>query len=249
MKIPKYVTPEYDLTLPLSGHVIKYRPFLVKEQKILLVALESGDENDTIEAMKQIVSNCIIKSEKPIDVGKLPLFDVEFIFFKIRSSAVGDRVELTYKCKNKIDTDDGTFKECGNIVPVALRLDEVKFKIPDPKSKTITFSDTPLLGVEMEYPTYDILATLHEKGDLKRLFKFATDCIVSIFDSENVYLKKDIPKEEMDSFLDTLPQDQFDKIVEFLNGIPKLEHDLEFNCKKCKHHELIHLSGLQDFFG
>lgn len=235
MNLPKQTLPEYQVTLPLSGKKINYRPYLVREQKILLMALESGDEKAMVVAISKIMQNCI---DTKIKVEDLPLTDFEYLFLKLRIVSVGEFTEQKYKCLRN---------ECGNLVTIPLNLNDISIDVADNKKKTIKLSDLPPFGVIMKYPSYKIM---EQMGSLnfEKTIEMIKVCIESIFDSENVYSNNQYTDVELNDWIDALTQEQFSKILQFFNDIPILKKDLNFECRVCGHKEVIHLEGITSFF-
>lgn len=246
MALPKIDVPTFELQLPLSKKKVKFRPFLVKEEKILLMAMESGEEKTVLESVKQIINNCCVND---VNVDSLPVLDLEFFFLNLRARSVGEVVELQYKCNNKIAGEDGEEKTCGNLVKLDVNILEVT---PDtPKNHTSKIELTDKLGMLLRYPTVDMveIGTDDESSDVEKIMKIISLCVDCIYDDETIYHRKDIGDDEMKEFLENLTQAQFQKVQEFFNTIPKLSKTIPFECKKCGYKEEITVEGLQSFFG
>ena len=240
--LPKIDVPIYKIDLPLSKKKIRFRPFLVKEEKILLMAMESGEQKTVVEATKQIVNNCCLDE---IDIEKLSITDFEFLFLNLRARSVSEIVDLQYKCNNKVKTEDGTEKDCGNVVNLNINVLEIKPEI-DPKH-TNKIELTNKMGIVMQYPNFKILEK-EDGSDVEKVMDIVSECVDYIYDEDNIYYKKDISKEELTEFIDSMTKEQFAKVQEFFDTIPKLKKDIDFKCKKCGYSETITIEGIQNFF-
>lgn len=241
--LPKIDVPTYELKLISSGKTVRFRPFLVKEQKLLLMATQSDDPKDSLNVVKQISKNCIIDD---VDVESLPVFDLEYIFLNLRARSVNEIVNLQYKCNNKVKDEAGEEKVCGSLEKFDINLLEVK-ATKDPKHNTkIMLSDK--LGITMKYPTFEMVANLKSQNENDILMELLVNCIDHIFDDENIYYTKDVTKEELVDFIDNLQQKDLEKIQQFFETAPKIKKDLNFNCRKCGYKENIVVEGLQNFF-
>lgn len=230
MALPSISTPEFITKIPSTGQEIKYRPFLVKEEKILLMALEGGDQKEITRSIITLLKNCILVD---VDVEKLATFDVEFLFLKLRGKSVGEVVELTVA---------HTESECPHRSDVSINLDaiEVNGEIQDGKVQI-----TDEIGVKLHYPTID--STLGVDADnADSMFGMIIDCIDYIYDQEEVY--NEFTKDELKDWVDQLNQSQFKKITDFFQDMPKLSHKVDWKCEKCGEEDSIELEGLQSFF-
>jgi hypothetical protein len=245
MALPKIDVPTFDIELP-SGPKIKYRPFLVKEEKILLMAAAGNDEKDSSEAIKQVLQNCCVLPED-LDISTLPTFDVEYYFLKIRSKSVGETVELSYGCQNMVDDENGKPKICNTIMQFEVDLDKVK-TIKDKKHST-TIKLTKDVGIIMKYPKLDITSKGINDENIEGVLDLIVECMESIYDAEDVHEMKDTPKEETKNFILGLTQKQFDKIKEFFLTMPKLKYKTKVVCTSCDFENTVEVEGLQSFFG
>jgi hypothetical protein len=236
MGLPKIDVPLYDLFLPLSKKNIKYRPFLVKEEKILLMAMESKDMKSVNDAIKQIVSNCI---QGDIEVDDLPVVEFELIFLHIRSRSVGEIVDLQYKCNNEVEGG-----KCGHIVEMSLDLLTVKPTSPDSDPKITLSGD---VGIVLKYPTVKSLEVTSE-DDATAFIDILFRNYEYIYDEDSIYYSKDISREEFEGFVEGISGSSFKKIKEFFASLPKLRTELEFKCAKCGYSNKIPLEGIQSFF-
>lgn len=239
MALPKIQTPVFETKLLSNGKVIEYRQFLVKEQKILLIASESKEEKDTVKAVKQVLNNCIITPD--IDVDNLPIFDIEYLFLQLRARSVGETAKLKYKCNNTV----GENKElCGNVVKIFVNLLEINPTFDKDHSNDIKLSDK--LGIVMKYPTFNMVEKLNIKSEVDMLNVISV-LIDYIYDEDQIYYAKDSTKEELDEFVDGMSEDDTAKIRKFFNTMPKIQKDVEFKCKACGYTEVMHLEGIQSF--
>jgi hypothetical protein len=244
MALPKLDVPIFELTLPLTKMKVKFRPFLVKEEKILLMASESDDPNATFLAIKQIINNCCLTE---IDVEDLPVTDLEFFFLNLRARSVGEIVDLQYKCNNKVKNDKNEEGECGNLFKLKVNVLEIQPQIDPDHTNKIELS--PKLGIVMRYPTMSMMENIEGDDDVQRITGVLLQCVDFIYDDENIYYKKDISTEELTEFFDNMTREQFAKVQKFFETLPKISKDLDFKCSKCGYHENINIEGIQNFFG
>ena len=237
MALPKLTTPTYELEVPSTDEKVQYRPFLVKEEKILLIAMESGKSEDIIEAVKQIVSSCTFDK---LDLGRMPMFDVEYIFLNIRAKSVGEISKLKLLCPD----DNKTYGE------VEVNLQDVKVHVDEGHNNKIELENK--MGMIMTYPSID---TFKESGvttiNASNMLDVISACIKEIYEEkgEKVYQTKDQTKKEVTEFVESLNTQQFKKIQEFFDTMPKLKHTIKVKNPKTKKESEVILFGLQDFFG
>ena len=233
MPLPKLAIPEYEMELPVTGTKLSYRPFLVKEEKLLYLAMESQDDKQMIKAVKTIIKNCTSLKGK---VEDLATFEIEYIFLRIRSKAVGEVSEFTI-----LAPDDEKTK-----VEIKIPLEEVQVQIPDDHTKEITLAEG--VGVIMKYPSLDVFISqnMSETPGLEDVFKLAASCIEQVFDKDEVY-DDFTPKEALD-FLENLNSDQVGKIQAFFETMPKLSHTIPVYNPKTKATSDLVLEGLASFF-
>ena len=235
MALPILDTATYELTLPSSDVQVKYRPFLVKEEKILLMAMESENAGEITKALKEIVHACTFGS---VNVEALPTFDIEYIFLNVRAKSVGEMAKLKLKCPD----DNETYAS------VEVDLSKVEVQVDDEHSNTIQINDK--IKMIMKYPTIDSFDPSVDATTLKteQLFDVIAGSVYEIYDGETVHKASDYSKEEMNKFLDSLTSDHFAKIQKFFNTMPRLQHELEIENPKTKVKSKVVLSGLQSFF-
>ena len=241
MALPKIDVPTYELELPVSKQKIKYRPFLVKEQRNLLMAIEGNDPAATHLAVRDILNNCTLTEN--FDIDSLPIIDVEFYFVNLRAKSVGEIVESRYKCNNFVNGD-----ECGNIMEKNIDLTEVKVQIPDNVSNEIQI--TPTITVKLKYPEFKIVKDSLNYSDINEItFHMIAQSIEYIYDGEQFYYANETTVEELVQWVETLNQDQFNKIEDFFTNLPKLKENINITCSKCGFNHTIEVEGLESFFG
>lgn len=237
MSLPKSLVPTYEMTLPSSGQVIEYRPFLVKDEKVLLMAMEGNDVKEMIKALKQLIETCSLTK---IDVNKLSLIDLEYFFIKVRSKSVDNISKLSYRCKNTVEE-----KECGNIVNINVNLDNIE--VTKSKDYTDIIMLTSEIGLKMKMPNVQSLNHFNtQEASFDEQMNVIASSVDSIFDKDNVY--NDFSLKEIVEYLGNLTQKQFTEIKNFFDNLPKIKHEVPFHCNKCGHKEVLVLEGIQSFF-
>jgi len=237
MALPKLNTPTYELEVPSTDEKIKYRPFLVKEEKILLMALESGKNEDIIRSIKDIVSECTFGK---LDLGSLPMFDIEYIFLNIRAKSVGEISKLRVLAPD----DKKTYIE------TEVNLTEVQVQVGDDHTNKIELTDD--MGMIMTYPTIDSFNdTGIQNVNASNMLDVIASCVLQIYEKngEKVYQAKDQTKKELIEFIEQLNTKQFKKLQKFFDTMPRLKHTIKVKNPKTKKSSDITLSGLNDFFG
>jgi hypothetical protein len=243
MGLPIIVVPNYQLNLPSTGEVLDYRPFLVKEEKILLIAMESDSEEQMTSAIKSIIENCV---KNKLDVDNMPMFDIEYVFLQLRAKSKGEIIDMSFECD-----------KCKKQIPIKIDLSKIEVTRTEGHTNKISLSDD--VGVIMKYPSMEIQKQLKEdQTEVENIFSTITSCIDSIWDKETVYPAKDHTAEELDNFLESLPDNSFTKIQKFFDTVPKLKHEFELKCtskngksKKasiCGWKDTKTLEGLGSFF-
>lgn len=244
MILPKIEVPEYDCILPSNKKKVKFRPFLVKEQKLLLMAVETTEVKDVIETIKKVVKNCLITE---LDVDALPVFDLEFLFLNLRARSVGEIVNVKYKCNNIVgEKEGGEEKRCDNIVDIEINVLDINPEFGEGHTNKIELSDK--LGIVFKYPTFEMIESLSDRDANEIIFDLIVECIDYIYDDSNLYYAKDVSKEEIIDFIDSLKQEHLELIKNFFDSMPKVKKTVEFKCNKCGHHEDIEIEGVQNFF-
>ena len=242
MPLPKIATPTYELELPSTGKTIKYRPFLVKEEKVLILALESQDVKQITLAIKSVLKDCILT--KGIKVEELPSFDIEYIFLNVRGKSVGESIDLIVTC-----SDDGVTE-----VPVKVYVDEIKVQKDPEHSTEIKLDDS--IVIKMKYPSLEQFiknnfdfTTQESVSTIEKSFDIISSCIESIFTEEEAWAAADVTKKELIEFIESMNADQFKKIEKFFETMPKLSHTFTVVNPNTKADNEVTLEGLTSFFG
>ena len=237
MPLPTITTPTYELELPVTKKTVKYRPFLVKEEKILVIAMESQDEKQIGRAVKDVLSSCILT--RGIKVDKLPTFEIEYLFLHIRGKSVGEQVELMITCP-----DDGKTQ-----VPALVDIDEIKLSIDSDHDKDVVLDSNYTL--RLKYPSLGqfIKSNFNDENvSVEDTFELIAECIDQVFSPEESFSASDCTKKELTAFLEQLNSQQFKKIEQFFETMPKLKHTFDIVNPKTKVNNHIVLEGLSSFF-
>lgn len=237
MALPVMSTPTYELTVPSLKKKVKYRPFLVKEEKALLIAQQSEDATVMLNTIKDIISSC---TNGKLNVEDLAVFDIEYIFCQLRAKSVGEISELIFNC---LECNDPKAK-----MKVTIDLTQLNVEFdPDHKKNIDLFND---VGVVMKYPSLDMLNAIKDvkEESVEAVFDVIIASIDHIYAGEEIYAAKEQSKEELTRFLDNLTQDQFKKIQKFFDTMPKLEKKIEFDCPVCSYHHNHTIRGIENFF-
>ena len=237
MPLPTIVTPTFELNLPSNGKKIKYRPFLVKEEKILILAIESNSMKDISRAIKDVLKNCILT--KNVKVDELPTFDIEYLFLNIRSRSIGESIELVVTCP-----DDGETK-----VETKIYIDEIEVKKDKNHSLDIKLDGT--YTMRLKYPSLDqfVDENFNFEKETDNTFSLVASCIEMIFSKDEAWEGKDSTHEELVGFLEQLNSTQFKEVQKFFETMPKLSHDIEVENPETKVKSTVTLEGLASFFG
>ena len=236
MALPKLTTPTYELEIPSTDEKISYRPFLVKEEKILLMAMESKKNEDIVNAVKQIVSECTFNK---LNIGTMPMFDVEYLFLNIRAKSVGEVSKLKLLCPD----DNKTYAD------VEVNLEEVQVQVGDKHTNKIELTDN--MGMIMTYPTIDSFSEAGlQQVKASNMTEIVSSCIMQIYENngEKVYDAKDQTTKELTEFVEQMNTSQFKQVQEFFDSMPKLKHDVKVKNPKTKKTSTVTLQGLNDFF-
>jgi hypothetical protein len=244
MALPKIDVPIYETKLISTGKTVRFRPFLVKEQKLFLMASQSDDAKDVINAIRQVLANCILDSN--VDINILPTFDLEHLFMQLRARSVGEIVNLKYVCNNTVKDEKNEDKICGGLVQIDVNLLEVEPTINSQHLDKIELTEN--MGVVMKYPNFNIVNNLNIKTEVD-MFNVIIDCIDYIYDKDNIYYAKDTPKKELVDFIESMQQTDLAKIQNFFATAPKIIKKFDFNCPKCNYKEEMVIEGIQNFFG
>ncbi len=238
MPLPKIATPTYELELPSTGETVQYRPFLVKEEKLLVIALESDDTKQITTAIKSVIKNCILT--KGIKVEQLPTFDIEYLFLNIRGKSVGEDIEVNVICPDDEETE----------VKVNINLDDIQVQKSDDHSDNIKLDDNIMM--QMKYPSLDQFIKnnfeINDKNMMDQSFDLIASCVDKIFTQDEVWAAADCTKKEMTDFLEQMNSSQFKEIETFFETMPKLSHTIKVKNPNTKKESDIVLEGLASFF-
>jgi len=236
--LPNLQVPEFKTQLPSTGEDIYFRPFLVKEEKNLLLSLESNDNDEIQNAIMNVLTSCVKTGKTSIE--NMAFFDVEYLFLQIRSKSVNNIVKFNLKHGSG---------DCDHVTPYELNLDDIKMSRDEKTDNKIMLTDT--VGVVLAYPSISkaqsLVGLVNVDSNVDQIFKALANNIDYVFDTDNVY--DDVTLEDKISFLEQLTKKQFDKIIGFYNSMPSLQHTIEYVCEKCSKPETIELKGLASFFG
>ena len=241
MPLPKIATPSYELELPSTGKTIQYRPFLVKEEKLLVIALESEDTKQITNAIKAVIRACILT--KGVKVESLPTFDIEFLFLNIRGKSVGEEIDVNLICPDDNETE----------VNVSINLDDIQVQKPEGHSNQIKLDNN--LMMELKYPSLnEFIKNNFDPNDagvnaMEQSFDLIGSCISKIYNEDEVWVAADCSKKEINDFLDSMNSNQFKEIESFFETMPKLTHIVNVTNPKTKVKSDVVLEGLASFFG
>ena len=228
MALPTLSVPTFDVEIYSTKQKVKMRPFLVKEEKLLILAAESDQRADMIRAMQEVINSC---SSGNIDAEKLPFFDLQNIFIKLRSQSIGKESEFNLICG-----------ECGHKTPTTLDLENIDLRTSPNHTNKIMLTDD--IGVIMKYPTAEVLINENQP-----VFDLVVSCVDKVFTTDEIHDAADQSYEEICEFIDGLTSDQFDKIVEFFETAPKILHTIEYTCPNCQTENTVVVDGVENFFG
>ena len=237
MSLPKINAPEYRLNVPSTDEEITYRPFLVKEEKLLLIAQETGTDKATYDAIKQIITGCC---SSDLNLDKMPIFDLEYIFLNIRAKSVGEIVKLKVKCPDDEKTE----------VEIEVDLTKINVEMDEKHDARIQLEENPNIGILMSYPTIGTVgySSNPDASNAKILFEMISNCMYQIWEGEETHDCMDYSSKEKLTFLESLSHNQFAKIQTFFETMPTLKHEIEVENPKTKVKSTITLSGMNDFF-
>ena len=233
MALPKLDTPIYQLELPSNQQVVKYRPFLVKEQKILMMAQDADDKEDSYNMLAEIVDGCTFNN---VDIKTMPIFDFEYLFMKIRCKSVGESAELSVLCP-----DDEVTR-----VPVTIDLDGIDVQVEDGHSNVVGVNDS--IKIIMRYPTVNDIKSVGEAETLNNVMTLLKVCIHEIHDGDTIHNMIDVTSKELDEFIDSLPTETFEKMATFFDTMPKLTHVIEVKNPKTEVTSEVVIQGMESFF-
>ena len=240
--LPKLDVPIYSINLISTGKPVRFRPFLVKEQKLFLMASESEDSNEMIGVIRQVLKNCVLDE---VDIDTLPTFDLEYLFMNLRARSVEEIVNLRYKCNNTIK-ENGEEKKCSGVVEFDVNLLEITPTVNKNHTNKIQLNEN--LGICFKYPTFEMMQKYESMTENELVTKILVDCIDYIYDKESVYYSKDVPLQEIEEFVDNLQQKDLEKFKAFFDTMPEIKKDVHFKCPKCGYEEEMSIRGMQNFF-
>ena len=234
MALPQINSSRYTVFVPGLGKEVEFRPYLVKEEKILMVAMESNDQKQILGAIKDVIQACVFDS---INVNNLAVFDLEVLFLHLRAKSVGEKINVNVKCQDE---------ECQLESPIEINLDDIKAPVIEKDDNVVMLSDD--IGMTLRYPSFEDIQRFDPEylEKIDGIMELLVLCIENIFDTEEVY-ENSSDKEKME-FIENLNTDQFQTISKFFDGMPSLKHDIEFTCVKCEKENKVELKGIQSFF-
>lgn len=241
MSLPKIDVPIYELKLPSDGREIKVRPFLVKEEKLLLMAAESKDIDEIVKTTKQIINNCVIEPSD-FNVDSLPFFDVDYLFIALRAKSISETVEMTFTCNNVVDD-----QRCGHVFDAEVDISNCRIVKDDEIKDTIQLTSD--VSVKMKYPSYAIMKSINDKDTiLDKKIKIIVHCINMIVKKGKVYTTKDYTKDEIRDFVENLTEENYKKLEKFIDNFPYFVVDLKKNCGRCGFEHNIEYKDFESFF-
>lgn len=234
MALPKLDIPRYETTLPSTNKKLVYRPYLVKEEKVLMIAMESEDQGQTIRAVKDIITSC---TEGTIDVDDMTMFDLEYMFAQLRAKSVGETSKVVLPCQN-----------CEEKNEVSIDLSKATVNVPDQKSKRVKLTQD--VSIMLKYPSVSDIQNVQAAGksEVDAIFDLIAASIDSIYYNEEIFDAKDQSKKELNDFIESLSSEQFNKIKDFIQNFPAVTVTASFDCQSCNTHNDIELKGLNNFF-
>ena len=240
MTLPTIDVPVYELKIPSTGDTIRIRPFLVKEEKLLLMAVETKDENEIVNTTKQIIKNCILDGD--VDIDKLPFFDIDYLFIALRGKSIGESIDVSFTCRNRVED-----KECGTIFDAKIDIANVEVVKDEAVHKTIEL--TGGVTVTMKYPNYAAMKLLTSKeSNLEKKVNIIVTCIDKIFKDNKTYDSKDYTKAEMNGFVSSMTEENYKKLENFVDNFPFFQCVAEAKCPKCGFAHNIKYKDFTSFF-
>ena len=244
MALPKVSTPTYELIVPSTGEKVSYRPFLVKEEKTLLMAAEDQNISTITKAMRDIISSC---TEGEVDLKNLAPYDIEYIFLQLRGKSIGDVINLNLKKPDSIECEES---ECPGSTEIKVNIDDIKIDTSTIIDSKIELTED--IGIKLGFPQLESIQKYTTKGGGMTpdgVFKMINDCIEYIWEGKEIYKAKDATKKELNDFIESLNTVQFNKIRDFFESMPRLRHEITWTCSKCDKSAPLLLEGIDSFFG
>lgn len=240
MELPKIDLPIYELKLPSDGRTVRVRPFLVKEEKLLLIAVESKDQSTIIQTTKQIINNCLIDND--VNVEKLPFFDVDYLFIALRAKSVGETVSVNFICNMYTDG-----AKCGTMFPVDIDISKCEVIKKDGISNVVKITDK--VALKMRYPGYEVMKRFNESEDsFTKKIKIMAASIDQIVEGDRVMSYKDFSREQLEQYIETFTEEQYKKLEEYVDNFPSFVILAEGTCPKCKFEHKLRYSDFTSFF-
>ncbi len=245
MALPRVASPTFELTIPSTGEKVSYRPFLVKEEKTLLMAMEAGDNLAMTKAMQDIIVSC---TDGEVDLKSLASFDIEYFFLQLRGRSIGEVLTINphrpenFKCCKEAKEED--------ICEININVDDITMDTSKIKAAEIKITDD--IGMKMNFPRIETVqkyATAGQDIEAENVFKLIIDCIEYIWDGDEIYKAKDSTKKELNDFIESLSSSQFGNVREFFESMPRLSHTIDWECEKCKKSTPMLIEGIDSFFG
>lgn len=245
MALPKLSIPTYSLKIPSSGKKIKFRPFLSKEEKVLMLVKQSENSAEILQAMRDITDVCTFNK---LDMPQMPLFDLEYVFLQLRSKSIGEVIEIDMKCNNqvpKLGVEDENMVPCGGLIPFSIGIPDIQVTFPEDHTNVIKLEKD--IGITMRYPSIDDMEMLEDnKQDDVEIIKAL---IENVFDKENVYEASDTKEDDLQDFVDNISSMQLEDIrKQFFYTMPFLSHEVKYKCPKCGFEGEYTFTGINDFF-
>lgn len=239
--LPKIDLPTFIIKVPSTGKEATFRPFVVKEEKLLLMASESNDSNEIIKTTKQVINNCLVSGD--INVEKLAFFDIDYLFIALRSKSIGETVDLKYRCNHV--QEDGN--QCRNVFVVKMNITDYEVYGADDTKLDIEIGNN--IKLKMKYPTYTAMKTVNSSNNpFDKKIDLLVNCIDIIYDKDKVLTSKDFTKEELRGFLESLTESQFKKLDDFINDLPFFRFVASATCEKCGFNHKIKIQDFESFF-
>lgn len=240
MDLPKIDVPIYELKLPSNGKTVRVRPFLVKEEKLLLIAVESKDQNTIIQTTKQIINNCLIDND--VNIEKLPFFDVDYLFIALRAKSVGETVTVNFICNIFKDSS-----KCGTMFPVDIDISKCDIRKKDDISPNIKLTDK--VSLKMKYPSYEVMKRFMENEDaISKKVKIMAASIDQIIDGDKIMSSKDYSRDQLEQYIESFTEEQFKKLETYVDNFPTFVILAEGMCPKCKYEHKLEYTDFTSFF-
>jgi hypothetical protein len=240
MALPKIDLPTYEIKLPSNGQVIKIRPFLVKEEKLLLMAVESDDTNEIINVTKQVINNCIIDGN--VNVETLPFFDIDYLFIALRAKSVGEAIEVKFTCNNYVNDNI-----CGSVFPAQIDIGNCEIVKDDTIKNVIDVGKN--IKLKMKYPNYTTMKMILENDSvLNKQLHIIAGCVDQIIDGDKIHTSKDFTKQELLEFLENLTKEQYNRVVEYIENFPSFVVQANAKCNKCGFDHSLTYDEFSSFF-